>query len=121
MMVLVDTSIWVNHLRRGKPHLRLLLEEAQVACHPFVIGELACGRLDPREEILTWLSALPAAEFAHHDEVLDLIERRDLAGRGMGLIDAHLVASALISHMPIWTADRRLAEISRAIGIAYPA
>ena len=120
-MVLVDTSIWVTHLRRGEPHLRLLLEDAHVACHPFVIGELACGHLDPREEIITWLSALPAAEVAHHDEVLGLIERRDLAGRGIGFVDAHLVASALICHMPLWTADRRLAEISRILGVAYPA
>jgi len=120
-MVLVDTSIWVTHLRREKPHLRELLEEARVVSHSFVIGELACGNLDPRSEILSLLNALPAAEVADHEEVLELIERRALMGTGIGYIDAHLLSSALLSDMPLWTADRRLAEVSRDLGVAYPA
>ena len=119
-MVLVDTSIWVTHLRRGNPHLRELLEEARVASHSFVIGELACGNLNPRSEILLLLDALPAAELADHEEVLELIERRALMGTGIGYVDAHLVASAILSNMPLWTADRRLNGVSHELGVAYP-
>jgi len=120
-MVLVDTSIWVTHLSRGKPRLRELLEDGHVACHSFIIGELACGNFDPRAEILKLLNALPRAEVAGHGEVLELIEGRALMGTGIGYIDAHLLASALLSDMLLWTSDRRLADVSRALGVAYPA
>jgi predicted nucleic acid-binding protein len=120
-MVLVDTSIWVAHLRTASLPMRELLEEGRVACHSFVIGELACGNLNPRGEILSLLNALPATEVASHEEVLELIEGRALMGSGIGYVDAHLLASALLSQMPLWTADRRLRDVSRKLGIPYPA
>jgi len=121
VVVLVDTSIWVTHLNRGKPRLRDLLEDGRVACHSFIIGELACGNFRRRAKILKLLNALPQAEVAQHQEVLELIERRSLMGTGVGYIDAHLLSSALLSDMPLWTADRRLAEVSRDLGVAYSA
>ena len=120
-MILVDTSIWVTHLHRGHARMRELLEEGRVACHSFVIGELACGSLDPRSEILSLLETLPATVVADHEEVLELFELHGLMGSGIGYIDAHLVASALLSHMPLWTADRQLRDVSRKLGVAYPA
>jgi predicted nucleic acid-binding protein len=119
-MILVDTSIWVTHLNKGNPRLRELLEDGRVACHSFIIGELACGRFPHRAEVLRLLKSLPHAEIAAHEEVLELVERRSLMGTGVGYIDAHLLASALISHLPLWTADGKLAEVSYDLGVAYP-
>ncbi len=116
-MTLVDTSFWVDHLRRGDDRLRGLLEEGEVACHPFVVGELACGRIRNRAEILSLLAELPRATVAHHDEVLELVESRDLHGRGLGWVDAHLLASALLTHCAIWTKDRALARAARSLGV----
>jgi predicted nucleic acid-binding protein len=119
-MILVDTSIWVTHLNKGNPRLRELLEDGRVACHSFIVGELACGRFPHRAEVLELLKSLPPAEIAAHEEVLELVERRSLMGTGIGYLDAHLLASALISRMPLWTADRKLAEVSRGLAVAYP-
>ncbi len=99
-MVLVDTSIWVAHLRTASLPMRELLEEGRVACHSFVIGELACGNLNPRGEILSLLNALPATEVASHEEALELIEGQALMGSGIGYVDAHLLASALLLRCP---------------------
>lgn len=118
-MVLVDTSIWVSHLSKGDARLKTLLEKAEVVCHPFIIGELACGNIANRTEILSWLQALPAASVAKHDEMLRLIESHHLMGRGLGLIDVHLLASALLTRMPLWTADKRLRAASAKLKIAY--
>ena len=118
-MVLVDTSVWVNHLRRGDPHLRDLLRDGMVLCHAWVIGELACGNLRRRTEILGLLEDLPGAEVADHAEVLEFIERRRLMGRGVGYIDVHLLASALLSHVPLWTTDKPLARVAADLGVAY--
>jgi len=115
--VFVDTSVWVDHLRRGEPLLQDFLSTGQVATHPFVIGELACGNLSNRDEILALLSELPRVSIATHDEVLHLIERHRLTGKGLGWIDLNLLASALISRIPLWTKDRRLATIARTLGI----
>lgn len=115
--VLADTSVWVDHLRRGEPLLQDFLSAGQVVTHPFVIGELACGNLSNRNEILTLLSELPRVTLATHDEVLHLIERHRLNGKGLGWIDLNLLASALISRIPLWTKDRRLATIARTLGI----
>lgn len=119
-MVLVDTSIWVSHLRKGNAHLKTLLEKAEVVCHPFIIGELACGNIKNRTEILSSLQALPMASIAKHEEVLRLIESHNLMGSGLGLIDVHLLAAALLTRAPLWTADKRLRAASAELSIAYP-
>ena len=116
-MILVDTSLWVEHFRRGHPVLVGLLERELVLCHPFVIGELACGTLRRRDEVLSLLSALPQAPLAGHDEALLLLERRGLAGRGIGWIDLHLLASAMLGNARLWTLDRRLGAVAKAIGV----
>jgi predicted nucleic acid-binding protein len=107
-MILVDTSVWIDHFRRGGPLLKDLLSEGVVITHPFVIGELACGNLMHRTSILSDLNALPIALSASHDEVLRLVEDRKLWGQGIGWVDAHLIASALLSNCRFWTLDRRL-------------
>lgn len=117
-MILVDTSVWVQHLRLGTSRLATLLEETRVLTHPFVIGELALGRLRKRTEILALLDNLPSLAAASHDEVLTLIEERDLAGSGIGWVDAHLLAAALLTDAPLWTLDRRLAAVAERLDIA---
>ncbi len=107
-MTLADTSVWVDHLRRGNATLQHLLAEGAVLAHPFVIGELACGSMKNRHEVLALLTALPQASVAEHDEVLALLQRKQLFGQGLGWIDAHLLASALLSRAELWTLDRRL-------------
>jgi predicted nucleic acid-binding protein len=109
-MVLADTSVWIHHLRRGLPELREALESGMVATHPFVIGELACGSLRDRKAMLADLAQLPMVDVAEHEEVMALVERRKLAGRGIGWLDAHLLASARISGVRLWTLDRALNE-----------
>jgi hypothetical protein len=121
MPVLVDTSIWVTHLAKGSGALRTLLEEAEVLCHPLIIGELACGTLRNRAEILSLLRELPQARLAEHDEVLQFIESRRLAGRGLGFIDTHLLASAVLSRSLLWTADKRLREAAAELGVSHAA
>ena len=116
--VLVDTSVWVDHLRHGEALLQDLLTSGQVTTHPFIIGELACGNLAHRGEILRLLSELPTVNVASHEEVLHLIEQHKLHGKGLGWLDAHLLASALLSKTPLWTRDRRLAIAAKTLGIA---
>lgn len=118
-MVLVDTSIWISHLRAGNARLKTLLENGEVICHPLIIGELACGNIKNRTEILSSLHALPAAVVAKHEEVLHLIESHDLMARGLGFIDVHLLASALLTRVPLWTADKRLRAASTDLNITY--
>ena len=118
--VFVDTSVWVDHLRRGEPLLQDFLSAGQVVTHPFVIGELACGNLSNRKEILALLAELPQITGATHDEVMHLIEKRKLNGKGLGWTDMNLLASALISRVPLWTRDRRLAEVAKTLGITQP-
>jgi predicted nucleic acid-binding protein len=107
-MILVDTSVWIEHLRAGQAELAALLNEGVVLTHPFVIGELACGSLRHRARILADLAALPAAVTATDAEVLRFVEEHKLHGLGIGWIDAHLLASALITNCRFWTLDRRL-------------
>ena len=116
--VLVDTSVWIDHLRKGEPLLQDLLSAGQVAIHPYIIGELACGRLSHRAEILKLLSELPLVAMASNEEVLHLIENHRLDGKGLGWIDAHLLASSLLDHIPLWTRDRKLATAAKGLGIA---
>lgn len=117
-MILVDTSVWVNHLRRGSERLATLLEEGRVLCHPFVIGELACGSLRNRAEILRLLAELGQARTASHDETMTLVDELRLAGSGIGWIDAHLLASARLSGCGLWTADKALKRAAEAVGVA---
>lgn len=118
-MVLVDTSVWVNHLRKGNTRLRELLGRGLVFCHPFVVGELACGHLKHRQRVLSLLKALPSAPRAEDDEVLQFIEKRALTGVGLGLVDVHLLASAILSDAVLWTEDRRLKAAANRLGIGY--
>ena len=107
-MILVDTSVWIAHFRKGGSGLAELLSEALVLVHPFVVGELACGDLRNRARILSDLEALPSAVSATHQEVMRLIEDRKLWGLGIGWVDGHLLASALLSNCQLWTLDTRL-------------
>jgi predicted nucleic acid-binding protein len=118
-MILVDTSVWIDHLRKGNNRLNSLLSNAAVLIHPFVIGELACGNLNKRHRILTLLGDLPASRVADDREVLFFIEHNDLMGRGIGYIDAHLLASVSLSGAArIWTIDRKLNEVAAQLGMA---
>jgi predicted nucleic acid-binding protein len=116
--VLVDTSVWIDHFRRSNRALSELLESARVWTHPFVIGELACGLLSRREEILEALSSLPSVPVVAHTEVLDFVDDQHLMGRGIGWIDVHLLASALHANLPLWTQDKRLSTVATNLGIA---
>lgn len=118
-MVLVDTSVWVAHLRDGIIGLEALLKEGHVICHPFIVGELACGNLRNRSEILSLLQALPMAIHAEHEEVMRFIENDSLMGKGLGYIDMHLLASAILTEVPLWTLDKKLGEVSSKLGLAY--
>jgi predicted nucleic acid-binding protein len=119
-VVLVDTSVWVEHLRRGVPELEALLSDGEVVCHPLVIGELACGNLQNRREILSLLRNLPTVPEVAHEELLLFVESHRLMGRGLGLTDVHLLASALIAGVPLWSFDRRLRETARGLHAAHP-
>ena len=111
-MILADTSVWVDHLRRGDATLRDRLEQGQVLTHPLVLGELACLRLANRATVLGLLAHLPRAVEATDDDVRGLIERHALMGRGIGWTDAHLLAAALLSGAELLTHDRALARIA---------
>ncbi len=117
-MILVDTSVWIDHLRKGDQGLARLLNEGVVLCHPFVIGELACGNLKNRTEILSLLAALPISSVASHQEATHLVTDRKLAGKGIGWIDVHLLASALLSNCTLWTKDNALGAIARTIKVS---
>jgi len=119
-MILVDTSVWVDHLRAGVPALAAALEQGGVLTHPFVVGELACGKLKNRVEVLQLLGELPGVPVATDAEALDFIERRALMGRGIGYIDVHLLASvALAGSARLWTRDKRLAVVADDLELAH--
>jgi len=117
-MILVDSSVWIEHLRVGRPELQPLLEDGRVSCHPFVIGELACGNLRDREEFLEQLDQLPSLDDAEHEEALRLLSSHRLAGSGIDWIDVHLLASVLIAGAQLWTLDKRLAGAARSLRVA---
>jgi predicted nucleic acid-binding protein len=118
-VILVDTSVWVHHLRYGLKHLEQLLLAEEVLMHPFVEGELACGSLRNRREILRLLRQLPQASVAEHREVLTLIERVKLYALGIGWIDAHLLASAMLSRGLLWSHDRRLEAVASRLKVGH--
>jgi hypothetical protein len=113
--VLVDTSVWVDHFRRGNDLLADRLRGGGVWTHPFVIGELACGTLAGRREILALLAALPHAPLRDHQEVVEFVESHRLMAQGIGWIDVHLLASATVGGIPVWTLDRRLHSVARRL------
>ena len=115
-MILVDTSIWIDHLRSGSPELTTLLQDGVVCTHDFVIGELACGNLRNRTEVLGLLQSLPRLAAATADEVMFFIEQKQLMGRGVGYVDAHLLAAAVMHGARLWTKDRRLKTIAEEKG-----
>jgi len=110
-MTLVDTSVWIEHFRSGTIGLDSLLEAGEALCHPFVIGELACGNLKNRTAILALLQELPSPILADEEETLQFIEDYRLMGKGLGYIDIHLLLSALMTNAPLWTTDKRLNEV----------
>jgi len=118
-MVLADTSVWVSHLRDGDSLLGKLLNSGVVACHPFILGELACGNLRKRSKILSLLNALPFVKLATHEEVMEFIDLRHLMGKGLGYVDVHLLSSAMLSETPIVTYDRKLNRIAVKLNINY--
>jgi predicted nucleic acid-binding protein len=119
-MILVDTSVWIDHLREADSLLTSLLEACDVLAHPLVTGELAMGTLRKRGEFIALMGELPAAPEAGDTEVLALIETRGLHGSGLGIVDAHLLASALLAPgTALWTRDRRLAQAAARLKIAW--
>ncbi len=119
-MILVDTPVWIDHLRTGNPELAALLNSRRVLMHPFVLGELACGNLCNRREVLALFRGLPRVVVAMDDEVLFFIEQHRLMGRGIGYIEAHLLAAvSLDPPARLWTHDKRLALVAADLGLAY--
>lgn len=119
-MVLVDTSVWVSHFRKGDSRLATLLIEGLVICHPFIIGELACGNFKNRKEIIGLLKNLPMVQIPEDEEVLQLIEEKRLMGLGIGYVDAHLLAAALINKAVLWTFDKPLKTAASQLDVFYP-
>ena len=119
IMVIVDTSIWISHLRDGNRRLEHLLMDEEVLCHPFIVGELACGNLKNREKILSLLQFLPMSPSVDNKEILYFIGRYRLMGKGIGFIDVHLLASACLAKVPLWTSDKKLKSSATALNIAY--
>ena len=117
-MILVDTSDWIDHFRHGNERLSELLNSNEVCCHPFVMGELACGNLQKRNVVLGLLSVLPAANIANHDEILNFVETQRLYGAGLGWIDVHLLGSALLTRCGLWTLDKSLASAAQKLGLS---
>lgn len=121
-MILVDTSVWIHHFRHAEPVLAAALDRGDVMTHPLVVGELACGNLRNRAEILGLLGDLPGSPEATHGEALRFIETHGLMGRGIGLIDVHLLAStALAGTALLWTRDNRLEAIARSLKLGMKA
>lgn len=118
-MILVDTSVWIDHLRHGEALLSQALMQMSVGIHPFVVGELACGNLKNRQEVLQLLQGLPPMQKALDTEVMHFIEHKGLMGRGIGYVDAHLCASAILSGAKLWTRDKRLLVVAQELDLAW--
>lgn len=119
-MILVDTSVWVDHLRRGDKTLAQLLSQGQVYIHPMIIGELACGHLQNRTQLIDLWQNLPCAVEANHQEVMFFIESHRLMGKGIGFVDAHLLTSTrLTANTRLWTRDKRLGSVAQSLGVGF--
>jgi predicted nucleic acid-binding protein len=119
MNVLVDTSVWFDHLRYGVRELGPLLDQLFATTHPFVVGELACGNLRDRGVFLAYLNALPQSPILAHEEALRLVEIQRLAGTGLNWVDVHLLGSAMVSGANLWTRDLALHRVAERLGIAF--
>jgi len=118
-MILVDTSVWIDHLHSADEDLKELLLSGQVCIHPYVLGELFCASISNREEILSLLKALPGIDSVLDEEFFMFIEERKLYGKGLGFVDIHILASAMIFQVPLWTRDKSLKLIAGELGISY--
>lgn len=119
-MILVDTSVWVDHLRHGDKTLAQLLTQGQVCIHPMITGELACGNLKNRGQLIDLWQSLPCSIEASHQEALLFLESHRLMGKGIGFVDLHLLSStALTANTLLWTHDKRLASIAKSLNIEY--
>lgn len=117
-MILVDASIWIDHIRAPEPVLNGLLSDGEVAMHPFIMGEVALGQFQTRAETLLRLGRLPKADVAHYPEVLRFIDRFGLNGLGIGYVDVHLLASAVLDGFFVWTRDKRLRAAADKLGVS---
>lgn len=117
--MLVDTSVWIDHFRRSRPVLVAALDRGDAECHDFILGELACGTLPGRDEVLTLMQTLPRIAPVSHEEAMALVGERRLWGRGLGWIDVGLLAAALVAGVRLWTLDRRLREAAHDLGIDW--
>jgi predicted nucleic acid-binding protein len=120
-MVLVDTSVWVSHFRHGNSTLQKLLQDGAVASHPFAVGELACGNINNRTEILSLMQSLPMVDVAEDNELLLFIDHHGLMGTGLGFVDVHLLAAAMLADIPLWTQDRKLKQACSRLSIDFSA
>lgn len=118
-MVLVDTSVWINHFRSDDRHLAQLLYDGDVVCHPYIIGELACGNLKNRKEIISLLQSIPSSPVCEFGEILFFIEQKKLNGKGVVFVAVNLLASAQLGKFSLWTADKRLQAVARELGLNY--
>jgi predicted nucleic acid-binding protein len=114
-MVLVDTSVWIDHFHKTNIRLTGLLEESFVLIHPYIVGELACGNIKNREEILKLLQSLPQIKVTNHNEIIYFIEKNKLYGKGLGYIDIHLLASCIIDNAKLYTRDKKLINIAKEL------
>ena len=118
-MILVDTSVWIDHLRLGDPELASALQSCEVLCHPHVVGELACGNLRARDKVITLLQALPVSPVVSDKESLCFIDNYSLMARSIGYIDVQLLASARLAGAHLWTRDKRLQTVALELGLAH--
>ena len=118
-MVLIDTSVWITHFQENSKQLEQLLVKGEVVSHPFIIGELACGNLKNWKEILSLLKALPEGPFLDEDEFLYFVEKNNLPGQGIGFVDIHILASAFIAGIPLWTYDKKLHKVASDFNISF--
>ncbi|WP_291525237.1 type II toxin-antitoxin system VapC family toxin [Acidithiobacillus sp.] len=118
-MILVDTSVWIDHFRSGEAHLSTLLDHGMVQTHDFIIGEIACGNLKNRQQTLYLLSCLPRCTATFPEETLFFIECHGLMGRGIGYVDASILASAALVQANLWSRDKRLMALATELGCAY--
>ena len=118
-MVLVDTSVWVSHFRHGNSRLQKLLKQSRIVSHPFIIGELACGNISNGTEIISLIQSLPMLDAVEHEELLLFIVHNKMMGRGLGFVDVHLMAAAMLAGIPIWTQDKKLKQACSRLGIDF--
>lgn len=118
-LILVDSSVWIDHVRSPLAALSALLAAQKVVQHPFVTGEVALGSIANREEIVTMLASLPQAEAVGEQDFLRFIEGHQIFGMGLGFVDSHLLASARLLNAPVWSTDKRLARQADRLGLAY--